>query len=227
MARYRGRVRVVEPHIKPPAVFYGYVLGYYLNIRWTLAPTGGMGNPELYNLVRKYLIYTCGENEWVKRQVLDVIRDRGRNAIRDVAESEFPSLFSKGGRQRPLQIPEELKGQEIKFDLDFVNKLKDEVAIIKKEIAMSTEGQTDNEMEEGVDAESNAPKKSTTIVVPEGVDVNSLTIDNFRQLTGKRFRMTKEQRAREQAGQLTREQALEEFKVNILGGGSNEASTNE
>lgn len=212
--------------VKPVAVFYGYVLGYVIGVRWNLSPTGGMGNPKMGLVVRKYLDHTCGADQWARLPILDVIRDRGRNAIRELAEDEFPSLFGVKGRQRPLQIPDELKGQDIKFDLDLITQLKDEVASIKKEIAMSTES-TNEVTEEGVDTAPSTQKKATTIVVPPGVDVNSLTLDNFRQLTGKRFRMTKEQRAREQAGQLTREQALEEFKTNVLGGGGSEEATNE
>lgn len=205
----RRRGTLIEGYIKPRAVFYGFILGYCIGIKWNLAPNGGMGNPRLLELTRAYLTYVCGDDEWSKRQVLDVIRDKTRNQMRDVAVDEFPSLFPKG-RQRPLQIPDELKGQEVKFDLDFIQKMKDSVESIKQEIAMSEE--TTNEV---AGAPSTTPRRTTTIVVPEGVDVNSLTLDNFQQITGKRFRMTKEQSVRAEAGTLTRAQALEEFKKEL------------
>lgn len=43
--------------------------------------------------------------------------------------------------------------------------------------------------------------------LPVTIDLTSLTIDNFHSVTGHRFRMTKEQKARA----ITREAALAEF----------------
>jgi hypothetical protein len=44
--------------------------------------------------------------------------------------------------------------------------------------------------------------------------MNDLTIDNFKERTGFRFRISKEQNARIEAGQLTRDQAFQEFLNN-------------
>ncbi len=41
--------------------------------------------------------------------------------------------------------------------------------------------------------------------------MNDLTIDNFKEKTGKRFRITSEQKIRIANGSLTREQAFQEF----------------
>ncbi len=38
-----------------------------------------------------------------------------------------------------------------------------------------------------------------------------LTLENYRSVTGKRFRVTPEQKARIKAGTLTREEAFQEF----------------
>jgi hypothetical protein len=43
--------------------------------------------------------------------------------------------------------------------------------------------------------------------LPLSVDLASLTVENFQSVTGHRFRMTKEQKARA----ITREEALAEF----------------
>jgi hypothetical protein len=45
--------------------------------------------------------------------------------------------------------------------------------------------------------------------LPLSVDLASLTVENFQSVTGHRFRMTKEQKARA----ITREAALAEFVV--------------
>ena len=55
----------------------------------------------------------------------------------------------------------------------------------------------------------------STTTLPPNVDVEALNLDNFRQVTGKRFRMTKEQMERVKRGELTREQALNEFKATL------------
>lgn len=46
--------------------------------------------------------------------------------------------------------------------------------------------------------------------IPEGVNPADLTLDNYRELTGKRFRKTKDQ---EVVRSLTREQAFVESKA--------------
>jgi hypothetical protein len=54
--------------------------------------------------------------------------------------------------------------------------------------------------------------------IPEGVNPADLTLDNYRELTGKRFRKTKDQ---EVVRSLTREEAFAESKalaVSQLGG---------
>jgi hypothetical protein len=54
-------------------------------------------------------------------------------------------------------------------------------------------------------------KAPRTLVLPHGVTVDQLTLDNFRSITGRRFRVTTEQQGKIKAGTLTREQAFAEF----------------
>jgi hypothetical protein len=72
-----------------------------------------------------------------------------------------------------------------------------------------------------VSADTN--KSSTggaNLSVPEGVQVSELTLDNFKEKMGRRFRMTKEQKGRG----LDRQQAFEEFKnqLDVINGGNDE-----
>lgn len=47
-----------------------------------------------------------------------------------------------------------------------------------------------------------------------------LTLENYRSVTGKRFRVTPEQKVRIKAGTLTREEAFQEFLFLRKGEGS-------
>jgi hypothetical protein len=51
---------------------------------------------------------------------------------------------------------------------------------------------------------------TVNFVLPEGVDPNTITLDNYRKVTGKRFRKTKDQ---EVVRGLTREEAFVESKA--------------
>jgi hypothetical protein len=217
------------PHITKEGIFHGYVLGYIIGIRWTLAPTGGMGNPKLYDVVKRYLTFACGDQEWFKRQVLDVIRDNTRSDIRKGVKQVLPGLFFER-RQRPLQVPPELEDSNIAFDIDFINQLRDEVSLIKQEYtAMNTEETavdnvtTTDEVipatpvvKMPVPARDSNAARAESFELPTGIQISELTLDNFREKTGKRFRMTKDQRERNKAKLMTREEAFEEFKVALL-----------
>lgn len=68
------------------------------------------------------------------------------------------------------------------------------------------------EQEAAVEATVENTGSSVTVnfFVPASVSVDDLTLDNYRELTGKRFRMTKDQRV---IRDLTREQAFAESKA--------------
>lgn len=58
----------------------------------------------------------------------------------------------------------------------------------------------------------NKPSKRVVVnfFLPDGVDVDNLTIDNYREVTGKRFRMTNDQA---KVRKLTREESFTESKA--------------
>lgn len=220
------------------SVFHGFVLGNVIGIRWTLKPTGGMGNNDLIKIVRQYLDFAYSDDEWGKNEVLQIITStRGQN--KKLFKSTFPSMF-KNKRQRPLQVPAELEGQGIKFNIDFINELREQVSTIKKGLNMDSENTTVNSTESNVsngvdvtttrveattESETNTRDRSASktqrstnnFTLPEGVSLGELTLDNFREKTGRRFRMTKQQKARFDNNEITREDAFNEF-ISQLGG---------
>ncbi len=171
--------------------FYAYVLGCIVDVQWT---TDHIRNPESYSKVKQYLTYLYGTDEWRKMGILNAIRDKSRKQIKDEARRMLPSLFT-GRSTWPLAVPKE--APDVKFDIEFISKLRG-VQIM-------------NSQNNEVPVQQKAPK----FLVPETVDLSQLTLNNFRELTGHRFRVTTEQQNRIKAGTLTREQAFVEFMAEL------------
>jgi len=62
----------------------------------------------------------------------------------------------------------------------------------------------------GVDTSSTNNRVTVNFFIPEGVNLETLTLANYREVTGKRFRMTKDQA---KVRNLTRETAFVESKA--------------
>ena len=209
------RTRHLEPYITPWAQFHAYVLGSVIGIRWgKFTPSSGMGNEALGKIVREYLVYAAGDNEWNKRCILDAMRDKSGSSIKDDARYVFPSLFPRNKRARPLGVPEELKDEEVFFDADRIEKWRRRAKKIKKEIAMNenaTAAETTEVGSPSVDRPtSGVSRTKVNFVIPTGVDPSTITLENYREVTGTRFRMTKDQK---DVRGLSRSEAFAESKA--------------
>jgi len=209
-----GKSRAVygAAHVSDWAQFHAYVLGSVIGIRWGKhSPTSGMGNPDLYAIVREYLVFAAGEDEWRKKDVLDAMRDKSSSGIKSDARRAFPSLFPRRRKARPFGLPDELVEQEVSFDLKRIEDWKGRVKQIKQEFIMN-ENAVEQEavVEATVETTNSNSRVTVNFFVPANVSVDDLTLENYRELTGKRFRMTKDQRV---VRDLTREQAFAESKA--------------
>jgi hypothetical protein len=184
--------------------FHAYILGGILNLRWN---TETMTNRDLYAIIREYVDYVYGTQEWPRLKLLDAIRDKTRNEIKEDAKRKLSSLFI-GRSAWPLALPKE--APEVKFDIDYIYKLKQKVDEIRRDETMNANDNQGN-------AVSN--EKAPRVHLPAGINIETLTMDNFRSLTGRRFRVTTEQQNRIKAGTLTREQAFAEFIADLKKGG--------
>tara|TARA_R110000824_G_scaffold378310_1_gene569838 strand:- start:2952 stop:3620 length:669 start_codon:yes stop_codon:yes gene_type:complete len=211
-----GKSRAVHgaAHVSDWAQFHAYVLGSVIGIRWGKhTPTSGMGNPNLYAIVREYLMFAAGEDEWSKKDILDAMRDKSGSGIKSDARRAFPSLFPRKRKARPLALPDELVEEDVNFDPKQIEGWKSRVRQIKQEFIMN-ENAVEQEaaveaMVEATNSNSNS-RVTVNFFVPTNVSVDDLTLENYRELTGKRFRMTKDQRV---VRDLTREQAFAESKA--------------
>lgn len=199
----------LEAYVTPWAIFHAYVLGNVIGIRWgKITSTSGMGNNDLGEIVREYLTYAAGDDEWKKRCILDAMRDKTSSNLKDYARHTFPSLFPHHKRARSLAIPEELKNEEVNFDLKSITTWQERARKIKQEITMN-----ENALKEASDHDTdNANHTVVNFHVPTGVNPVELTLENYRMVTGKRYRMTKDQKERG----LSREAAFDESRSLVL-----------
>lgn len=214
----RGNTSLEAAYITQKAIFYGYVMVSIIGIRWNIkAKVNAMRNDNLNQIVREYLNHTCKDDDWLKRQVLDVARDSTPNNLRNIIRHELPTMFKKR-RLKPLHVPEELQGEDMIFDLEFINQLKERVTSIKRELAMNeVENAIAEDVVEGENRPSIDQSSNEAVVVnffiPQGVDATELTLENYRELTGKRYRMTKDQK---DVRSLSRAAAFEESRTKAM-----------
>lgn len=219
----RHLTKHLEAYITPWAQFHAYVLGNLIGIRWgKITPTSGMGNEELGKIVKEYLEYAAGDDEWKKRSILDAMRNRSGATIKDDTRYVFPSLFPRNKRARPFGVPEELENEEVNFDPQRVELWSLRAKLIKQEINMNENAVAQETTEIGdarppIDRSGTGSGTNSRVTVnffiPQGVSVADLTLENYREVTGKRFRMTKDQMSRG----LSREVAFVESKALVVG----------
>ncbi len=189
--------------------FHAYLLGSVINVQWNVQT---MTFNPLCQIVRCYLNAVCGNDEWAKKDVLDAMRDRRRKTIKRETQATLPSLFLTRAAY-PVGVPHELKEVETNFDPALVERLKQEVITIKYK---------ETTMEDGVEigvATGRRPidkeeSDVNTVVFPADFNLSELTLVNYREVTGQRFRMTKEEKY---TLNLNREEAFARRKKSLLG----------
>jgi hypothetical protein len=205
------------PSITLTAWFHAYILCGVIGLsRGRLTPTSAYActSKEMHLVLREYLTYACGDDEWTKGRILEAMRFKTQTAMKADARRAFPSLFPRNKRARPLGVPNELKNETVVFDIERIKKWREQVRGIKKEITMNenataTTEETSADRSTETDAGSNS-RVTVNFFIPKGVNVEDLTLKNYLQVTGKRFRMTKDQA---KVRGLSREDAFAESKA--------------
>lgn len=200
------------------AQFHAYVLSCLIGIKWSSSgvDTSAIFNDRLFNVVKEYIGKFYSFNEPIVADILRLMKDKSRTNIKKETKSVLPSIFKKRG----FQLPEEIPAGTIQVDKELVARLRNKVTVIKKESDMTSEeiditldsidnGETPEIISTDVTKSSNG---GANLSLPEGVNASELTIDNFKEKTGRRFRMTKDQKSRG----LDREAAFAEFKQQLI-----------
>lgn len=206
------------PSIKPLAWFHAYVLCSVIGIRWgKYAPGYANANKELDDILVEYLKYACEDDPWTQGRILEAMRFKTATAMKADARIAFPSIFPRNRKARRLRVPDELSDiEQVSFDPARIAQWQTRVRAIKKEIAMN-ENAVVQEVTEASRPPIDSSVKTTSnervtvnFFIPTGASASSLTLENYRELTGKRFRMTKDQ---SKVRGLNREEAFAESKA--------------
>lgn len=176
---------------KPTNIWHAYVVRGFGEFAYNVH---SMVDSEASALLRRYLHAAFDGNmgSWDIMKVLDLMRDERRGAVRNLARSTFPSIFDKKRPKYPLKKPTEFEVTDEQLELarNFRNEWREIRANRKPQgEEMSATGNTELA---GVMVTLTRTNEDKT-VVPIQVDAGELTLDNFQEKTGKRFRMTKDQ----------------------------------
>lgn len=139
---------------------------------------------------------------WHCKQIIDHCREFNKPEIKKQCKEIFPEMFPWGAGQHPIAVPEVVKDwgcvelSTLEREIESFDKLKTEIA--KEKIMTETET-TEVQVEN-----DNQPQ----------ADLSNLTLANYKEVTGKRFRLTKDEKALVESGEETRESIFERRKAN-------------
>jgi len=147
--------------------------------------------------VRKYFTNAGIFYPWHGLQVLNYCRDKKKTEIKKKAKSLFPQMFKWGSGPNPIDYPEQLeKWGHFKsiIIVDIVESLEESRGFDDLDEETS-EDKKENNMGNIVEASTQMTQSNSDI-----------TLKNYKERTGKRFRLTKNEKALVDSGQSTREQ---------------------
>lgn len=153
--------------------------------------------------VRKYFTNAGIFYPWHGLQVLNYCRDKKKAEIKKRAKYLFPQMFKWGSGPNPIKYPEQLDKWG-SFDTIIIVDIVDEIKAVVPQIV-------ENEL---LLAVNKLRKESNMSNIVEGQASLSqtnkgITLENYKNATGKRFRLTKNEKALVESGQSTRERIFE------------------
>lgn len=190
------------------SVWHAYVIRAYAGCPWDV---NTMTDKVPYEMIGRYLRAAYGDDIWRKKKILDFIRNISREAGRNLAREHLPSLFKKRCRY-PLLIPTE-ETEVDEQSLEIARNFRAEYIESRRHVPEEggEMGEKPTTVIAGVDlnVDITVTRIDNGVVVPVVVRASDLTLDNFQERTGKRFRMTRAQVA--QFGEGNRQPAFEQF----------------
>jgi hypothetical protein len=129
---------------------------------------------------------------WHCKQIIDYCRENKRGYIKKECKRLFPDMFSWGSGPTPMAIPESLQG----WNLMELSTLERESRNFKPKYEELT--MTDMNAETSVSQEQTSSPSTNEFQ-------DHVTLENYRKITGRRFRLTKAESQLVKDGQATRE----------------------
>jgi len=145
-----------------------------------------------HNRVRFYLLDSGVVYPWHVYDIFYLLYRSKARALHKEIKKLFPEVFKRSSKQKPVKIPDKLLKITAASDI-MITSLEEEFKEERKK-KMNTNNDNNNS--------SNNPQSSGSATAK--IDLDNLTVENYKQIVGKRFRQTK---AEKQAG-ISREEAL-------------------
>lgn len=125
---------------------------------------------------------------WHCKQIIDYCRENKRKVIKKECKKIFPEMFTWGSGQNPVAVPTILENWNVV-----------ELSVLEREVENFKENIMNNNEVSVERVENTNPQTNET------QNTQFLTLENYREVTGKRFRMTKAENALVKDGVETRE----------------------
>lgn len=77
---------------KGELAFHAYVIRCIMRLEWGLGEGKAMTDPALGELLRRYLEFVYGDDEWMKVRLLDILREQSYKEIKEGAIYYFPQI---------------------------------------------------------------------------------------------------------------------------------------
>jgi hypothetical protein len=217
----RGSKLTLSAQPSLEGMWHAYVIRGYANIPWNIY---SMCENKIMHMLKQYLasVFDYKTEQSKVMRILDIIRNKSRAEIKSEVRTYFPSLFVKKRPAYPLRVPDEFP--EVQFDQEAANKLATAYLDFKKPTGES-EDMKKNTLEGGgnltgvmIEVERLVPTGQKTSTGKDRkqrekmyIDASRLTLENFADLTGRRFRMSNGQISRLGTGLDARQMAFNEF----------------
>lgn len=187
----------------PEALWHAYVIRCYYNIPYNI---NVMLDKRFIKILKRYLDAVIF-NEYDKIPVLTLLRECKKDFIYRTAKKQFPSIFVKKRPKYQMRQPSTDELLDSAFDLAAIQQLgldKIDIEEERRKIAMENIEINGDELDgvmidivrqvpTGETTASGRPRLKEEVMK---VDAGKLTVNNFLDVTGRRFRMTAKQRER-------------------------------
>ena len=165
-------------------VYHSYILTNNFKLNFPLL------DEETIILLNHYFAEAGLFYPWHCKQIIDFCRGNKKSVVKKECKRIFPEMFQWGSGQNPVAVPEVLEEWNVV-----------ELSVLQREVETFQ-----NHYKEKVMSEmQNEDQVTESQPVTEVQKTECITLENYKSVTGKRFRLTKAEKALVDDGVETRE----------------------